>query len=672
MAEQEYGADEIVALEGLDPVRLRPGMYIGNTGSGGLHHLIWEIVDNSVDEAMGGYADRISITVNEDNSVTVTDNGRGIPVAPQTKGQYKGMPTVQMVLTVLHAGGKFEGKNYAFSGGLHGVGSSVVNALSRFMQVDVKREGKLHSMRFGAVDRRDGSIASGQVLEKMKSSGKFAKTETGTSITFLPDERVFSTTKWDFDTITTRVRQGAFLNPGLTFVVTDARKPEEPVEVVYHYPEGIKDFMEEITDARLEQYEVGRDDLPHPDPVFFGWKDDSIQGEFDMALRWFPDTAYRVQSFANGIATQHGGAHVTGYESVLTRIMNQYARQDHISLLGEREPNLEAIDVRSGLGVIISAKVKEPQFVGQTKGELSNPETKKMVSQGFSSLFNDWLQEHPTEAKAIINKVAGEMRHRLKMRELEEAERNKGEKVGFTAKSMPLPEKLSDCKIRDRYEAELFIVEGDSAAGPAKKGRDVNFQAVLPIRGKGLNIENALNSRNGADKIANNTEVQGMIAALGAGSQDHFELEHLRYGKIIILTDADDDGRHIELLLMTMFFRLMPELVRDGRLYVSRPPLFSTTHKGQKVYLADEAARDAFLEENPRFTGEMLRFKGLGEMNVGQLRETAISPATRGIARLVVEDELLSDQMLIDLMGGNSSTKWEALRDADLTVEEAA
>lgn len=669
-AEEAYGADEIIALEGLSPVRLRPGMYVGSTGRSGLHHCLWEIIDNSVDEAMGGYANRIGITLNADNSVTVIDNGRGIPVAPQKQGMYKGMPTVEMALTVLHAGGKFEGKNYSFSGGLHGVGSSVVNALSRWMHVDVRRDGQKHHIEFGSPEV-NGKIQSGVTTSPLKSSGKIPLTETGTTVTFLADDRVFTTTTWDFDLIARRVRQGAFLNPGLVFQLNDNRDPSNPIQVIYDYPNGLIDFMAEQTEERLAQADKLPEDLLHPAPIVLGGSDSETQGEWSMVMQWYPDYYYRTVSFANGIETGHGGTHVKGYEQVLTSLINKYAKQDHINLLTDKDPNLSGAEVLNGLGVIISVKVKEPQFVGQTKDELSNDEVRTMVRYGFSDQFWSWMQEHPTETKMILGRAIDEMRLRLKLRAMEEAERSKAEKTGHAPKALALPAKLSDCKTRDRSLAELFIVEGDSAAGPAIKGRNANTQAVLPIRGKGLNIEKALSTRNGAARIAGNAEVQGMIAALGAGSEDFFDIDQMRYGKIIILTDADDDGRHIEILLMTMFYRLMPELVRQGRLYVARPPLFSTTLKGDKVYLANQEDLDKFMIQNPKHNNEILRFKGLGEMNSGQLSETAIHPDTRNLAQLLIEDDSIADKTITSLMGDNADLKWEVLRQVELNEDVA-
>lgn len=672
---EEYGAESIVALEGLEPVRLRPGMYIGSTGKQGYHHLLWEVVDNSVDEAMGGHCDRIDVTLNPDGSATVTDNGRGIPVAPQKSGSYRGMPTVEMALTVLHAGGKFEGKAYQFSGGLHGVGISVVNALSEWTRVEVRREGQRHTIEFGAVERKvEGrlKLIPGAVTQPLVSSGRLSKTDTGTTVTFLPDERVFSTYGWDAELIARRLRQGAFLNPGLTFAFTDNRG-DTPTTVEYHYPGGLRDFMGELTEERLAHSEhAGKTELLMPqEPIVLGGSDPDIQGEWAMVLRWFPDQWYRVNSFANGIETGHGGAHVKGYEQVLTSLMNKYARQDHITLLGERDPNLEAIDVRSGLGVIVAVKIREPQFVGQTKDELSNDEVRVMMRSGFTEQFWNWMQEHSAETKAILTKVIEEMRLRHKVAALADAERAKAEKRGFQPRSMALPAKLSDCETRDRMEAELFIVEGDSAAGPAKKARDAYTQGVLPIRGKGLNIENALQARDGADRIQGNAEVQGILASLGAGSQDLFDLAAMRYGKVIILTDADDDGAHIQLLLMTLFYRLTRQLVEDGRLYVARPPLFSTTLKGEKLYVHDQAERERVEAANPRSTIEWTRFKGLGEMNYNQLGETTINPPTRHLVRVTAEEASIVDATITALMGRDTDAKWEALQSVVIDEEAA-
>lgn len=660
-----YGADSIKALEGLEAVRLRPSMYIGGIGKAGLHHLIWEIVDNSVDEAMEGHADKVDVTLNSDNSVTVLDNGRGIPVAPQTRGSYKGMPTVEMVLSVLHAGGKFDDNAYSFSGGLHGVGISVVNALSLRTNVRVFKDGTEYAIGFGRSEREDGSTWSGRTLEPLREVGPTDR--RGTEVTFLPDDEVFSTTQWDHEAISRRIKNGAFLNPGLTFSLTDNRDGYDNPPVEYHYPNGLVDLMKEITPHRLEQAEKSEESLPHPDPIHLKGEDADARGRWEMVLRWFPDQFYRTQSFANGIETGNGGTHVKGYERPLTQLMNRFARQ-HLQILGDKDPNLEATDVRSGLGVIVAVKVKEPQFVGQTKDELSNEETGTMVRQGFSEQFWIWMENHPIEARDILNKCIEEMRFRHKMADLEASERASQEKKGTAAKSMQLPAKLSDCSTRDRKSAELFIVEGDSAAGPAKKARDSSFQAVLPIRGKGLNVEAALASGR-SDRIENNKEIQGITAALGAGSQDLFDLEHCRYGKIIILTDADDDGAHIATLLMTTFYRLFAPMVRDGRIHIARPPLFSATHKGGKTYLYDEAEKEEF-EANTKGEILMTRFKGLGEMNANQLAETAINPDTRSLAQVTIEDVSVADSSIRELMGNNSASKWEALQDVEVEVED--
>lgn len=670
---QDYGADSISALEGLEPVRLRPGMYIGSTGRSGLHHMLWEVVDNSVDEAMAGYADRVDIAINNDNSISVSDNGRGIPVAPQTKGSYKGMPTVEMVMTILHAGGKFGQGAYQFSGGLHGVGISVVNALSEWVRADVHLDGQIHSIKFAAVEEVvDGQekLIPGKVIQPLEVTGKTK--HRGTTITFQPDHRVFSATEWDYDTIARRIRQGAFLNPGLTFTLTDNRESTQTATVEYRYPNGLRDFMDELTPDRLEHAEKkGKTDLLMPaKPIVLKGEDTGTGNSWEMVFRWFPDQWYRSASFANGIETGHGGTHVKGYEQVLTMLMNRYARQDHIGFLGDRDSNLEAVDVRSGLGVIIAVKVRDPQFVGQTKDELSNDEVRQMVRQGFSEQFWDWMQDHPIEAKMFIMKCIEEMRMRHRISAMAEAERAKAEKKGIAAKSQPLPSKLSDCETRDRQEAELFIVEGNSAAGPTKKARDTHFQAVLPIRGKILNAEEALNRKNGLDRIQNNEEIQGILAAIGAGSQEMFDVGSMRYGKIVILTDADDDGAHIETLLMTAFYRMCQPLVDSGHLYVARPPLFSTVHKGEKVYVHDVEEREAYEAKHPRNNFEWTRFKGLGEMNYDQLAQTCISPETRRLAQINVEEASIADSVTSSLMGSDTDAKWEALQDVVIEAEE--
>lgn len=668
----EYGADQIRALEGLMAVRARPAMYIGSVDKRGVHHLVWEVLDNSIDEAMGGHATNIEVTLNQDGSVSVKDDGRGIPVDPQRTGAYKGLPTVEMALTVLHAGGKFGDGGYQYSGGLHGVGVSVVNALSEWTDVEVRRDGKIHRIgfAFGTKEDEDGNTVetAGKTVSPLTVTGTTSPDDTGTTVTFLPDYRVFTHSGWDLDLIERRIRHGAFLNPGLTFTLTDARDPDAVTTVTHCYPNGLVDFMAEQAAVRLEQSgnEGETDRLLPVDPIILGGSDEDSGGQWDMVLRWYPDQAYRASSFANGIETPHGGSHVKGYESALTLMLNRFARQDHIYLLGERDPNLEAVDVRSGLGVIISVKVRDPQFVGQTKEELSSDSTRSMVRSGFTAQFWDWMESHPTDAKVFLTKCIDAMRLRHKLADMERTERNKQEKRGYAPKSQALPSKLSDCWTKDRSQAELFIVEGDSAAGPAIKGRNAETQAILPIRGKGLNIEKALTARDGGERIANNREVQGIIATMGAGSQDLFDLASMRYDKIIMLTDADDDGRHIQLLLMTTFYRLMTDLVADGRLYVARPPLFSTMGKDGKIYLPDEEARDRFIEEHPRHAAPFTRFKGLGEMNVNELTETTINPVTRSLAQLQVEDASMADSTISQLMGNDANAKWDVLQDVEL------
>lgn len=673
---KEYGSSEIVALEGLQPVRKRPGMYIGSTGKQGFHHLLWEVVDNSVDEAMGGHANRIEVTLHADGSATVTDNGRGIPVEPQKSGSYKGMPTVVMVCTVLHAGGKFGTGAYAFSGGLHGVGISVVNALTRWMNIEVKRDGKIHTVGFAAQDVVKGGkpeVEPGVLVAPIKSKRNPGKDETGTSVTFLPDERVFSHNDWDSEYVARRLRQTAFLNPGLTCVLTDA----EGTVQEFFFPGGISDFMKEVAEARLASSDhAGQTDRLMPlEPISLGGAEE--EGEWVMTMQWHPDNKYQVLSFANGIETIDHGTHVEGYQSVLTTIMTKYARQDHIGILTEKDSNFEASDVRSGLGVIISVKVHEPQFQGQTKGKLGNEEIKTLVRQGFNAQFWDWMQNHPTEIKMVLTKAVNEMRMRKKLAAMAEIERAKQDNEGAIApRSQPLPAKLSDCESKDRSRAELFIVEGDSAAGPALMSRDPQYQAVLPIRGKGLNIEKALAARAAAvrsgkeDRIANNAEVQAILASVGAGSESKFDLSASRFSKIIILTDADDDGAHIETLLMTLFFHLMRPMVEAGNIYVARSPLFSTVVKDEKVYAHSIDDKDR-IDRASRAQLTWTRFKGLGEMEPEQLGETAIDPKTRRIAQVSMPSAEEAGFVITQLMGGDAAPKWTELSQVIVDEESA-
>lgn len=672
---KEYGSEEIVVLEGLQPVRTRPGMYIGSTGKQGFHHLLWEIVDNSVDEAMAGFADLIEVVLNEDGSATVIDNGRGIPVDPQKSGTYKGMPTVIMACTVLHAGGKFGTGAYTISGGLHGVGISVVNALTRWMNVTVRRDGKIHDVSFAAQDKvvkGKSEVEPGVLVGPIKSKRNPGKDDHGTTVSFLPDDRVFSHNDWDVDVIARRLRQTAFLNPGLTCTLTDAEGKKQE----FVFPGGISDFMKEVATNRLISSDhAGQVErlMPPQEPISLGGSEDGE--EWVMAMQWHPDNKYQVLSFANGIETTDHGTHVEGFQSVLTTIMTKYARQDHIGILTEKDSNFEASDVRSGLGVIISVKIKEPQFQGQTKGKLGNDSTKALVRQGFNAQFWDWMQEHPTEIKVILTKAVNEMRMRKKLAEMAEKERAKsGDGDAIAPRSQPLPAKLSDCESKDRKDTELFIVEGDSAAGPALMSRNPALQAVLPIRGKGLNVEKAIQARQSTrgdskDRIANNAEVQSIIASVGAGSESKFDLSQTRFSKIIILTDADDDGAHIATLLLTTFYHLMRPMLEDGRIYVARPPLFSTIIKDVKVYAHTIEDRDR-IDRESRAQLTWTRFKGLGEMNPDELGETAIDPKTRRLAQISMSDVEDAAFTISQLMGKDPAPKWAELSTVTVSGEE--
>lgn len=676
MSQQGYDADSVIILQGLEAVYRRPAMYVGNTGSRGFHHLLWEIVDNSVDEAMGGHADRIEVTIHEDESVTVSDNGRGIPVAPQQTGDYKGVSTLEVVMTVLHAGGKFEGDGYRFTGGLHGVGASVVNALSTRVEVEVRRDGKVHTMAFAGRTKRvrGGSEAyiPGLVAEPLKVVGPTKrKTDTGTRIRFWPNTNVFSCDTWDRGLVLAHLKRSAFLNPGLTFSFSDLRHTDPAIE--FCYPGGLADFMDEEAAARMgdSNTDAANSEVsPIPvRPLVLQGKASDGSGEWSLALQWFPDERYVGHSFANGVSTPSGGAHVKGFEEAMTFALNRFAKQDHIALLGsgDKDPKLTVHDWRAGCGYVLAVKVLEPEFVGQTKEELSNPETKSLVRAQLATALAVWLDGNPAEAKALVGRFVQQMRFRHRMADLAKEARSSG-KQGIEAAKLPLPAKLTDC--RERRGAELFIVEGDSAAGPAIKARDSRCQAVLPVRGKGLNIERALNGRDAATRISENKEVQSIIATIGAGSEDLFDVSKMRYEKIILLSDADADGAHIRLLLTTLFYRLMPGLVEGGHLHIARPPLYSTRKGDKKIYLATDAERDAFLSANPRHSETFVRYKGLGESNSRELGEAVLWPATRRIDQVRVDDADEADATLRALMGSDTAAKWDALKDVVFDEED--
>lgn len=674
MSESSYTAKDMTELVGLTPVRARPGMYIGGTDKRGYHHLLWEVVDNSVDEFMGGYGDSITVTLNEDNSISVEDHGRGIPMDNTADGT----PAVQKTATSLHMGGKFGHNAYAVSGGLHGVGLSVVNALSSWMTIKVVRDGQEGTISFrSSATIEEAVLGQGEVgvvssplqIKKSKRKG-----DHGTTVTFLPDPEMFQSYKsceWDIKLIQKRLRQSAFLNAGLTINLIDNRPAYDNPEVTYCYENGISDFMAEVRRERLDADSVCDDDEDTPNdqentkssypdtPIFLSGDDPDIGGSWEAAFCWFPDSAYRVYSFANSVETSDGGTHVQGYESVLTGLLNRYAAQDHIGLIDADGWRLEASDVRSGLGIVISVKVRDPQFEGQTKGKLNNAETKAMVREGFSRQLWAWMEEHPAEARTFVEKCVLEMQVRRKAHEAAEAARNEKESSATKPqKNGPMPPKLRDSRIHGE-KAEMFIVEGDSAMGTAKSASDPLYQALLPIRGKGLNVEKALASRDAERLMANNKELQGIIAAVGAGSMELFDHTQMRYGKIILLTDADDDGRHIELLLMTMFYRVMPGLIENGHLWVARPPLFSVSTRKGRVYLRDEDERDEFLSspEGRGLEDSIMRFKGLGEMNHDQLSQTAMHPHTRSIVQISVEDESVADETFTRLMGRDTEYK---------------
>ncbi|NCP67598.1 DNA topoisomerase (ATP-hydrolyzing) subunit B [bacterium] len=608
---ENYGASNIQVLEGLDPVRKRPGMYIGSTDTRGLHHLIWEVVDNSIDEAMAGHCDHIEITLHQDNSISVQDNGRGIPVEkhPQT-----GISTVETVLTVLHAGGKFGGGGYKVSGGLHGVGVSVVNALSSRTEVTVEREGGKHFVAF----------EKGEPVEPLGRIGD--SSSKGTRVQFWPDGTIFETTEYDYAVVKKRLRQQAYLTKGITITLADERKDKEDT-VQFYFEGGISSYVHHLNEGK---------DKIGPILAFEGETDDV---QVEIAMQYTQEFRENTYSFANNIQTGEGGTHLTGFSMGLTRVMNKYAREN--GLLKEKDPNFTNEDVREGLTAIVSVKVPEPQFEGQTKGKLGNSEVRTITDRVFSEKFTEFLSENPNEARAIVNKSALALRARLAARSARETVIRKGALEGMT-----LPGKLADCASKDPNDSELFIVEGDSAGGSAKQGRNRHTQAILPLRGKILNTEQAR-----LDRMLANNEIKNLVIAMGAAIGDTFEIEKLRYKKIVIMTDADVDGAHIRTLLLTLFFRHFKPLVMNGNIFIAQPPLYKLSKGKQTWYPMTDEEKNEILKEHDIKSENIQRYKGLGEMNPEQLWETTMNPETRTMAQVTVEDAERADHIFKVLMG---------------------
>jgi DNA gyrase subunit B len=613
-----YGAEDITVLEGLEPVRKRPGMYIGSTGSTGLHHLIWEVVDNSVDEAMAGEATRIDVTLLADGGCRVVDNGRGIPVEPLSR--YPDKSAAEVVLTVLHAGAKFGyGRGYKVSGGLHGVGVSVVNALSSRLVLEIDRDRDRYRLEFVNGGQRVGDL---QVTRGGAPRGRH-----GTTVTFWPDPTIFDEVEFRAQTILERLQVMAFLNRGLEIRFADKR-PGHEQSVTYRYTGGIVDYVKHLNASK---------DALFRRVCYFEQIDEDQ--EVELALQWNTGYYESIHSFANGIATVEGGMHEEGFKKALTNAVNKYARSKN--LLKDKDDNLLGEDIREGLTGIIAVRLRDPQFEGQTKAKLGNVSIRSMVERTTNEKLGEWLEEHPREAHHIVQKASLAARARVAARQARDLTRRKSALEGAG-----LPGKLVDCSSRDASESELFIVEGDSAGGSAKDARDPRTQAILPIRGKILNVERAR-----VDKMLKNNEIQALIAAIGAGLGEEFDVEKIRYHKVIILADADVDGSHIRTLLLTFFFRQMKELVDGGFVYVAQPPLYSTLVGKEKIYLKDDVARSQFLSEHPDHKADFYRLKGLGEMDFEELRETTMSPRTRSLLRVNLEQAAIADEVCSILMG---------------------
>lgn len=608
-----YDEQQIQILEGLEAVQKRPAMYIGSTSSKGLHHLVWEVVDNSIDEALAGQCDKIQVIVNKDNSVTVIDNGRGIPTGIHKVGK----PAVEVVMTVLHAGGKFDGEGYKFSGGLHGVGVSVVNALSAWLKVEVRQKGEIHYQEY----------AKGIPQHPLKVIGKTK--ETGTLITFKPDETIFTeTTIYDYTILQNRLRELAFLNQGVQISLKDLRDEEEK-EVEFKFDGGIRSYVEYLNRNREKL---------HPEPIYVKGERESIQAE--VALQYNDSYSSNIYSYANNIHTHEGGTHESGFKSALTRVINDYARRN--SLLKDSESNLTGDDVREGITAIISVKIPDPQFEGQTKTKLGNSEVRSITEQLLNEQMQNYLDENPAVAKKIIAKGVMASRAREAARKARELTRRKS-----ALEVSSLPGKLADCTSRNAADSELYIVEGDSAGGTAKQGRDRMFQAILPLKGKIINVE-----KSRLDKVLSNDEVRTMITALGTGIGEELQLDKARYHKIIIMTDADVDGSHIRALLLTFFYRYMRPLIEGGYIYIAQPPLFKIT-QGKTIHYAynDRMMEEIMANLPSKSKVDIQRYKGLGEMNANQLWETTMDPDSRTLLQVSLEDAIDSDNVFDMLMG---------------------
>ncbi|ELZ85124.1 DNA gyrase subunit B [Haloferax elongans ATCC BAA-1513] len=626
--ENEYGAGQIQVLEGLEAVRKRPAMYIGSTDSRGLHHLVYEVVDNSIDEALAGYCDAIEVTLHEDGSVSVADNGRGIPV--DTHEQYN-RPAVEVIMTVLHAGGKFDNKSYQVSGGLHGVGVSVVNALSTELEVEIMRDGAVWHHRFEKGEPVQGAFERVRDMEPDE--------ETGTTITFWPDNEIFETTDFTFKTLETRLRELAFLNSGVEISLTDERSEESST---FMFEGGIREFVEYLDETKTAL---------HDDIIYY---EDETEGiAVEIAMQATDELQGSIHAFANNINTREGGTHLTGFKTALTRVVNDYANSE--GMLSDLDgDNLRGEDVREGLTAVISVKHPDPQFEGQTKTKLGNSEVRGIVESITHEKLGTYFEENPDVATAIISKAVEAARARKAAKKAEELTRRKS-----ALESTALPGKLADCQSRDPSKSELFVVEGDSAGGSAKQGRDREFQAILPIKGKILNVE-----KHRLDRILENNEVRALITAIGAGIGDEFDIDDARYQRIILMTDADVDGAHIRTLLLTLLYRHMRPLIEAGYVYAAQPPLYRVRYRGNTYDAMTEEDRDRIIEEkcngNPT---QVQRFKGLGEMNPDQLWETTMNPENRVLKRITVEDAAAADRMFSILMGDAVEPRKQFIKD---------